>query len=169
MPYISYWKRLPSLARETQAASVFLNGSAIAVYLRILWCAGTGDRRHIYSPLSTTTYYKRLAWYRNKNRIWFTERDNSFFNTPARSFWCQRHCWLEKGYLWRSWKNFHTGSFLVGRFCWWLSGTNSHPLAIHVEAEQLRGPAPYHLCCLWKLWASGKKMTLRQPGNTCCF
>lgn len=143
------------------------------MYLRVLSSARTGDRRPIYSPLCTATYYKRLAWYGNKYRVWFTERaaaeTNSFFNTPAHSFGCERHSWLEKGYLWHSWKNSHTGSFLVGRFCWWLSGTSSHPLATHAEAEQLRGPAPYHLCCLWKLWASGIKLILRQSGNTCCF
>lgn len=81
----------------------------------------------------------------------------SFLITPANNIGCERHPLLRKGYLWHSWKNSHTGSSLAGRFCWWLSGTNFHPLATHAEVERSHGPKPCRLCCQWKLWASEKK------------
>lgn len=62
------------------------------MYLRVLSSAWTGDRRPIYSPLCTATYYKRLAQYVNKYGIRFMEKSCCWnyltaFSTPQHIIW----------------------------------------------------------------------------------
>lgn len=78
-------KRLLSLAWAAWAPAVFLNGNAMAVYLRA--CSSARAQEAYLQSIVYWAYYKRFSWYESKYRTCFKERaaveTNSFFNTTA--------------------------------------------------------------------------------------